>query len=134
MVSRQEVIKNIQSFYLKYTDDIYLIDVDQADNNKLIHYYEYKLKEGSVFEYNYVGPTDKFGVTYHHYKIDYLKIDYSKFNCQSMLPPEVYMPDNSYCNFGNKTTSDYFGEYLWVRNHKWDSLYKEKDKFFLIMK
>lgn len=127
MIASHSVIKNIESFGLNYEYAKYLIDVDYEENNKLVNYYENKLKEGSVFEFNYVGPTEKFGVTYHHYKIHKNIVG---------LPTDYYMPDQKYYNFTFKqnVTSSYFGDYLWAKDTNWDTLYKEKDRLFLIKK
>ena len=127
MIAPEIVINHIKSFGLNYEYPTYFVNVDLVQDNELINHYENKLKEGSVFEYNYANTDEKFGVTYHHYKLDPSIINLR-------IPPEICMPDQQYYNFKftKGVTSMYFGDYLWVRDSNWDSLYKEKDKVILM--
>ena len=133
MALLQTVLKNIESFGLKHENPPYLLDIDYDLNHKLTTYYETKIKECSVCEYHFVGVTEKFGVTYHHYLPDYSKI-HPKY--KSVIPNEYYMPDRKYItkNLSKYPTSVYFGDYIWSSNTKWNILYKENEKLFLILK
>ena len=130
-ISRDEFCQNVTRKNMKYNDYTYLIDVDDKTNKQLIQYYETKRKEHSVIEYYYVGPTYSFGLLCHHYKPDYSKIHFSKPH--GSVPADVFVPDES-TYYHDRTTSEYFGNYVWGRNELWDFLYREKEKYFLIMK
>lgn len=133
MSLREITMKKFESVGLKHENPPYLLDIDYELNHKLTTYYETKIKEGLVCEYRFVGVTENFGATHHHYLPDYSKI-HPKYHM--LIPNVYYVPDRKYFPrlLSKYPTSVYFGEYIWCENVKWDILYKDNEKLFLILK